>query len=111
MSRPYINNYINNLQKQIADAAIKIKQKQTSVKFSDVNNVVSEDMFTRLTRVEADICNLIDSDAVCTLAEQRASTDNGYAAEMYDVVSKTSDKSTVIEGLVFKNNREFDFKV
>ncbi len=111
MSRPYINNYISNLQKQIADAAIKVKQKQGDVKFSDVDNVVSEDVFNRLSRVEADIYNLVESDAAFSLTEQRLPADNGYAAETYDTVAKANNKSTVVEGLVFKNNREFDFKV
>jgi hypothetical protein len=111
MSRPYINNYISSLQKQIADAAVKIKQKQGNLKFSDVNDIVSEDVFNRLSRVEADIYNLVDSDVMCTLAEQQTLADSSYATEMYDTVAKTNNKSTVIEGLVFKNNREFDFKV
>ena len=111
MSRPYINNYISSLQKQIADAAMKIKQKQGNVKFSDVNDVVSEDVFNRLSRVEADIYNLVDSDVMCTLAEQQDFADSNYAADMYDAVAKSNNKSTVVEGLVFKNNREFDFKV
>ena len=39
------------------------------------------------------------------------SANSEYVAETYQNNSKVDNSSTVVEGLVFKNNREIDFKV
>ena len=64
-----------------------------------------------LSKVEVQQYRLMTTEASFMLLGQYEPTDNNYAAGAYKSTDKNEHKSTVIEGLVFKNNREFDFKV
>lgn len=110
MSQPYINNYINNLQQKVAAAAARIKQKQqpkrTDGIFDEKTNEIRQS-----SGVENQAYKLMGSESAYALLGQTVPADSSYAAETYGYVSKVDKKPTVAEGLVFKNNREFDFKV
>ncbi len=111
MARPYINAYLNNLQRQVADAAARLKQKQPTKSISGNYDAAEEKFWNLITQVENQPYQLVQSENAYNLLGQGAPADSGYASETYDTVSKVNKESTVAEGLVFKNNQEFDFKV
>ena len=110
MARPYVNAYINNLQRQIADAALRLARKK-SVSHDKFQPIYEESKQYVWSKVDAQKYQLINSDVAYTLAGQREMAASNYASESYAAASKVSIKSTVVEGVVFKNNQEFDFKV
>lgn len=107
---PINNDYANQLQKQISSLATRIVQKRQMQKAS-FEPEVYELRLTPVSVVENQNYNLVDTEASYSLIGQNDPADSGYAAEMYNNNSKADKTSTVVEGLVFKNNREFDFKV
>lgn len=111
MSRPYINNYLNTLNQQIADTAARIKQKQQAENTSGSPSFAAEKEALIGSLVEIQAYKLMDNDVSYTLLGQNAPTDSFYAADTYSYISKVDKKPTIAEGLVFKNNQEFDFKV
>ena len=110
MVRPYVSAYINNLQRQIAEAAVKLARKESAT-YNRFETSSEEAVNYVWSKVDVQKYQLVDSDAAYALIGKRESAANDYAAESYTVASKISEKSTVVEGVVFKNNQEFDFKV
>ena len=109
MNKAPINNYLDGIQKQIADIAVKIKQKHQK----NVQNF-DEGVFEikiKSPAVQNQAYKLVDDKVAYSILGQNAQADSNYAAETYDTVSKSDKKTTVIEGLVFTNNKEYDFKV
>ena len=110
MSSKPVNNQLDHLQRQIADVVAKIKQKQQAKNF-EFGADVYELKLRPLSKVEGQAYSLVDNESAYSLLGQNVPADSGYVTETYNVVSRTDGKSTVVEGLVFENNREFDFKV
>ncbi len=111
MARPYLNTYLSSLQRQIADVATRIKQKQTPKSLSENFDAAEEKFWSLISQVESQPYQLVKSEDAYSLLGKGEPVNSGYAAETYDAISKVDKKSTVIEGLVFENNQEFDFKV
>lgn len=110
MSQPHVNSYIGNLQRQIADVASRIKQKQSAKDNASSRMVVSYEVTVR-PDVEAQPYKLIGNDVAYNMLGQAAEIDCSYATGAYGVASRINRPSSVVEGLVFKNNKQFDFKV
>ena len=110
MAKTYTNVYIENLQRQITHAAQKLKQQRKAKHISDFVPEDHQPTYV-LSKVEVQQYRLMTTEASFMLLGQYEPTDNNYAAGAYKSTDKNEHKSTVIEGLVFKNNREFDFKV
>ena len=110
MSGPFVDNYIKTLQQQIADVAMKIKNKQQS-KDSSFAPEVYEFRVRTVSAVENQSYKLVNGEANFALLGQEVAADSGYVADSYEAVENVDKKSGVIEGLVFENNKEFDFKV
>ena len=109
MSRAPINNYVDSLHKQIADIAVKIKQKHQK-KNDDFADGVYE-LRIKSPAVQNQTYKLVDSQNAYSILGQSSPANSEYVAETYNTVANSDRKSTVIEGLDFKNNKEFDFKV
>ena len=110
MSQNNINNHIQNLQRQITNIAGRLKNKHISDNKQDFN-VLEEYFADKFSKVENQAYKLMSAEASYNLLKEETSTDSSYAAETYDFVNKADKKTTVVEGLYFENNREFDFKV
>ena len=109
MSKTPISNYVDSLQKQIADIAVKIKQKHQK-KTDDFGDGVFE-LRIKSTAVQNQAYKLVDDNMTYSFLGQNISTDSGYVADTYNQVAKSDKKTTIIDGLEFKNNKEYDFKV
>lgn len=109
MSKAPISNYVDSLQKQIADIAVKIKQKHQK-KTDDFGDGVFE-LRIKSSAVQNQSYKLVDDKMTCSFLGQKISTDSSYVADTYKYVANSDKKSTVIDGLDFKNNKEYDFKV
>lgn len=111
MTKSSVNNdYINSLQKQIGSLASKIVQKKQG-EMPKFGAEVYEITLRTVSSVEDQSYNLVDAKAAYSLIGQNVPANSEYVAETYQNNSKVDNSSTVVEGLVFKNNREFDFKV
>ncbi|MBR2922198.1 MAG: hypothetical protein IKC10_02625 [Alphaproteobacteria bacterium] len=109
MSKAPISNYVDSLHKQIADIAVKIKQKHQK-KTDDFGEGVYE-LRIKSPAVQNQAYKLVDDKMFCSFLGQNILTDSGYVADTYNHVANSDKKSTVVEGLEFKNNKEYDFKV
>ena len=109
MSKTPVSNYVDSLHKQIADIAVKIKQKHQK-KIQDFGEGVFE-FRIKSPAVQNQAYKLVDDNVAYSILGQNSPADSNYVAETYDTVSKADKKSTVIEGLEFKNNKEYDFRV
>ena len=109
MSKAPISNYVDRLHKQIADIAVKIKQKHQN-KAEDFGDGVFE-LRIKSSAVQNQAYKLVDDKMAYSILGQNVPADSSYVAETYNVVSKADKKTTIIEGLEFKNNKEYDFKV
>lgn len=110
MSRQQVNNQLSHLQRQIADVVARIKNKRQA-KDSGFEADVYELNLRPLSKVENYAYKLVDAGAEYSLLGKSEPTDSKYAANTYKTVDKTDGKPSVVEGLVFENNREFDFRV
>lgn len=109
MSRAPISNYVDSLHKQIADIAVKIKQKHQK-KTDDFGDGVFE-LHIKSPAVQNQAYKLVDDKMVYSILGQNQPADSTYVADTYNQVAKSDKKTTIIEGLEFKNNKEYDFKV
>lgn len=109
MSKTPISNYIDSLHKQIADVAVKIKQKHQK-KMQDFGDGVFE-LRIKSPAVQNQAYKLVDDKVAYSILGQNLPADSNYVADTYNHVSQSDKKTTVIEGLDFKNNKEYDFKV
>ena len=109
MTKASINNYVDSLHKQIADIAIKIKQKHQK-KNDDFADGIYE-LRVKSDAVQNQAYKLVDSQNAYSMLGQSIPANSEYVAETYNTVANSDKKTTIIEGLDFKNNKEFDFKV
>ena len=110
MSRPYVNAYINNLQRQIAEAATRLIY-QKSVQKDGEDTFHQKEVSYVPSKIETRKYELIQSESAYALINQRLPFSSSYASASYMSTDKILIKSTVVEGFVFDNNKEFDFKV
>ena len=104
-----INNYVDKLHKQIADIALKIKQKHQK-KNDDFDDGVYE-LRIKSSAVQNQAYKLVDAQNAYSILGQNMPASSEYATDTYNTVANSDKKTTVIDGLEFKNNKEFDFKV
>lgn len=109
MSRAPVNNYVDNLQRQIADIAAKIKQKHQK-KNDDFADSIFE-LRIKSSAVQNQAYKLVDSQNAYSILGQNSPANSEYVTETYNMIANSDKKSTIIDGLDFKNNKEFDFKV
>ena len=109
MSKAPINNYIESLHRQIADVAVKIKQKHQKNNDTFENGVY--ELRIKLPIVENQAYKLVDSQNAYSILGQTLPANSEYVTDTYNNVEKSDKKTTIIEGLEFKNNKEYDFKV
>ncbi len=103
MAYSKIDNYVASLQRQVADIAGKIKrmQNQTSFETQPQQNYHSGVENKPYNPLRSQTLGIVKMD----------NPDCGYATETYQSVAATKEKSPVVEGLVFDNNKKFDFRV
>lgn len=109
MSQPKINTYVDSLQRQIADVAAKIKHKEKSR-----DNWADNDLLPYryvYSDVEVKSYNLIGEEMISSTLGKSEAAESHYVTAAYGFVSNVDRPASVIEGLVFKNNQQFDFKV
>lgn len=108
MSRLYINDYVNNLQQQISSSVAKIRR-QSSFARSDQQPETSNGR----AQVEGYAYQLLPGQVTWTLQEEMAAETGTerYAAASYRQAGDVLKEPTVLIDFMFKNNREFDFKV
>ena len=104
-----INNYVDKLHKQIADIAVKIKQKHQKKNDGFEDSVY--ELRIKSSAVQNQVYKLVDSQNAYSILGQNMPASSEYAAESYNIVANSDKKTTVVDGLEFKNNKEFDFKV
>ena len=109
MNKTPINNYVDSLHKQITDIAAKIKQKHQK-KTQDFGDGVYE-IRIKSDAVQNQTYKLVDDKMAYSILGQNQTADSKYVAVTYNNVAKSDKKTTVVEGLEFKNNKEYDFKV
>lgn len=115
MAQSSVHNYIDSLQRQIADTAARIKQKQASRRADNFladeepGRAYSQPIFT--SHVEAQAYELVGAETAYTLLGHGMPADSAYAAGAYDYAGRSDKTTTVAEGLIFDNNRQFDFRV
>ena len=109
MSRAPISSYVDSLQKQIADIAVKIKQKHQK-ETDDFGDGVFE-LRIKSPAVQNQAYKLVDSQNAYSILGQSSPANSEYVAETYNTVANSDKKTTVVDGLEFKNNKEYDFKV
>ena len=111
MPQTYINSYVESLQKQIADVASRIKRKNSAKEFADNNDTLQNYGFKLRSDVEVQAYRLVCEETAYTLLGQDEGANSSYATGLYGFISKVDRTSSVIDGLEFENNQQFDFKV
>ena len=110
MARPYVNTYINHLQRQISETATRLVRQKSVQKDDEFPSSQKEVLYPH-SKIETQKYELIHSENAYALMGQRLPMSSFYASASYVTADKILMKSTVVEGFVFKNNQEFDFKV
>ena len=115
MAQSSVHNYIDSLQRQIADTAARIKQKQAS---RQTDNFLADEEPGRaysqlifVSHVEVQAYELVGAETAYTLLGLGMPADSAYAAGAYDYAGRADKATTIAEGLIFDNNRQFDFRV
>ena len=115
MAQSSVHNYIDSLQRQIADTAARIKQKQASrqtdnfLADEEPGKAYSQSIF--VSHVEVQAYELVGAETAYTLLGLGMPADSAYAAGAYDYAGRADKTTAVAEGLIFDNNRQFDFRV
>ncbi len=113
MAQTSVHDYVNSLHRQIAETAARIKRQQypgkTEISTTDTDRLPDRVRFVSYTEVQS--YELINSENAYMLLGKAVATDNGYAAGAYRYAEGIDKKSSVIDGLIFDNNQNFDFRV
>ena len=112
MNRLSLDDYINNLQQQIYSSVDRIKQR-SSFSAPLREDGESESGGRRNSRVESYAYRILPGEVSWQLRENPApgQSANAYAAGSYRQAGDVLREPTVLIDFMFKNNREFDFKV
>lgn len=112
MSRLYVNDYINNLQRQISYSVVKIRQKSGTAQ-SLTKDSSTEEAYSGQSKVDGYAYSLLAEEISWSLQGQMSAPDenSGYASASYQYAGNVLKEPTVLIDFMFKNNREFDFKV
>ncbi len=105
MAYSKIDNYVASLQRQVADIAGKVKKMQNSASFEPAEE------YNYSLGVENIAYTPVKAEVFSGTLGQMDNADCGYAAESYQAVATTKEKSPIVEGLIFNNNKKFDFRV
>lgn len=111
MNRLYVNDYINNLQQQISYSVAKIRQQSSSSQ--PAADSASDEDYRRQSKVDSYAYNLLAEDISWSLQGQMSAPNenSGYVSASYQYAGNVLKEPTVLIDFMFKNNREFDFKV
>lgn len=111
MNRLGVNNYISSLQQQIYSSVDKIKNKSAGSFADTAADKDAENGTNR--RVESYAYRLLPGEVSWSLGAESQGENGGaaYAAGSYRQAGEVLQERTVLIDLMFKNNREFDFKV
>lgn len=112
MNRIGVNNYINSLQQQIDSSVDKIKQK-SAAPYSSGEEQEKEDANGFGRRIESYAYRLLPGEISWSLGAESLKMADGaaHAAGSYQQAAEVMREPTIRIDLMFKNNREFDFKV
>ena len=111
MSRPYVGDYLNSLHQQIYTSVERIKRNTQILDFtkqdSENNNATSSK-----SRVEKYAYKLLAEDTIWSLQTNNiTSQESSYITSSYQSAKDVMQEPTILMDFMFKNNREFDFKV
>ncbi len=111
MDKLYLNDYLSQLHRQISGSVEKIKR--NSGTFERQNEPTDEDWGGGRQGVENYAYKLLDSGVSYQLLRYGTenSVNTAYAAASYGNAGQVLREPTVLIDFMFKNNREFDFKV
>ena len=84
MSRAPINNYVDSLHKQIADIAVKIKQKHQKKNDDFVEGVY--ELRVKSPAVQNQVYKLVDSQNAYSILGQNLPAKSEYVTETYNMV-------------------------
>lgn len=115
MSEIRLNNYLDNLHRQIDSSVVNIKNKSAD-KNSQPENAVAEDTGRyNYSRVNSYAYNLLETGVSYQLAAYSSLNpqlqDSSYAAGSYQSAGSVIKEPTVLIDYMFEYNREFNFKV
>ena len=113
MSRLNLNNYLNNLQDQIYSSVDRIKLKQNSSDRASFIRDTKEECGYYFHRVENYAYQLLPENISWSLQtdNKQSLSENLYATTSYQQAGDVLKEPTILIDFMFKNNREFDFKV
>ena len=105
-----LTNYINDLNQQIYASVEQIKHRSSK---ADINKNTSHDFLDSQYRVSEAPYNLLSGDVNWSLQNISYDTEKNsdYIVSNYKYASNVIKEPRIIIDLMFKNNREFDFKV
>ena len=113
MNRLYLNNYLDNLHQQISTSVDKIKRNSQKNNFSVIDEKYDDNNYHYSYRIEGQSYQLLSKELNWMMHSQSFNNnqDDSYAATSYHQADNVLREPTVLIDFMFKNNREFDFKV
>lgn len=111
MSKLYADDYLSKLHQQIYSSVDKIKRNSKSTEFH--NNEKSEnEILAHRSRVEEYVYKLLPEEVSWSLQNSYpAKLETTYMANSYQSAKDVLQEPSILVDFMFKNNREFDFKV
>ena len=111
MSRPYVGDYLSKLHQQIYTSVERIKHNSETSDFAKQDNENKDNSLFR-NRVEKYAYRLLAEDINWSLQTNNITgQESSYITSSYQSVKDVLQEPTVLLDFMFKNNREFDFKV
>lgn len=113
MTKFYLHNYLDNLHQQIYSSVDKIKRNSQKNNFSSSDEISGSNNYHYSYRVEEQSYQLLSKELNWLMHNQsvKYNQDNTYVAISYHHADKVLQEPKVLIDFMFKNNREFDFKV
>lgn len=113
MSRFYLNNYLDNLHQQIYSSVDKIKRNSQKNNFSINDEKAKSNNYHYSYRIEGQSYQLLSKELSWMMHNQsiKYNQDNAYITTSYHQADSVLQEPKVLIDFMFKNNREFDFKV
>lgn len=111
MSKLYADDYLSKLHQQIYSSVDKIKRNSKSTEFHNSEKSENEVLPYR-SRVEEYAYKLLPEEVSWSLQNcHPAKLETTYMANSYQSAKDVLQEPSILVDFMFKNNREFDFKV
>ena len=113
MTKFYLHNYLDNLHQQIYSSVDKIKRNsQKNIQYS-ADEIYKNNNYHYSYQIEGQPYQLLSKELNWLMHNQLVAYDsNGaYVAASYHQADNVLQEPKVLIDFMFKNNREFDFKV